>query len=355
VEVSISMKVVYFQRLPNSSIHNSMERVFASIRSALTGAEVEVNICPFESRGVYKRLYNLVDAALRQGDVNHITGDVHYLALLLRKNRTVLTVHDCGSMLRLRGVRRLLFQWIWLELPVRRCSLVAVISEHTKREVLRYTSCPEEKIRVVSDPVGDEFRPVPRTFNAGEPRILQMGTAKNKNLDRLTDALAGIRCKLDIVGPLSLDARRRLEHSGIDHESAAGLSDEDVAAKYRGADLVVFCSTYEGFGMPIIEAQAVGRPVVASNIEPMLDVAGGAACLVNPYDAGSMRKGILRVIEEPAYREELVRRGFDNVKRFSPEEIGRRYVRLYQEVMRSGHGAVAGDQAAVDAGTHGRQ
>jgi glycosyltransferase involved in cell wall biosynthesis len=144
-----------------------------------------------------------------------------------------------------------------------------------------------------------------------------------------------------------------LEHSGIEHEWAAGLSDAEVAGKYREADLVVFCSTFEGFGMPIIEAQAVGRPVVTSNIEPMSEVAGGAACLVDPYDDHSMREGILRVIEEPAYREDLVRRGFENVKRFSAGEIGRRYVRLYQEVMRSRHDVVEGNQATVDTGTHG--
>lgn len=325
------MRLVYFQRRPNSSNH-SIERVFATVRGELRGIESRVSICRFESRGIFKRLYNMLGAALVQGDVNHITGDVHYVALLLRKNRTILTVHDCGTMLRLRGVRRLLFQWMWLRLPVIRCSVVTVISEHTKREILRYTSCLERKIRVVPDPVGTEFRPALKVFNADKPRILQIGTNKNKNLELLTAALSGIRCKLDIIGLLSLEAQRMLECSGIDYESAAGLSDAEVAAKYREADLVAFCSTYEGFGMPIIEAHAVGRAVVTSDREPMVSVAGGAACLVDPDDPKSIRAGILKVIEDRDYGQELVRRGFENAKRFSAEAVAQMYMAIYREL-----------------------
>src|ERR1035437_4678510 len=136
------MKVVYFQRRPDTSNH-IIERVFATVRGELREIDGEVSLCRFESRGILKRLYNMLEAALRQGDVNHITGDVHYLALLLRKNRTVLTIHDCRSLSRLRGLRRMVYRWIWLTLPVSRCSLVSVGSEHTETEVLRYTSRKE--------------------------------------------------------------------------------------------------------------------------------------------------------------------------------------------------------------------
>jgi glycosyltransferase involved in cell wall biosynthesis len=343
------MKVVQFQRPANKS-YFSMERVFASVRSAMAGAEIAVRVCPFESRGIFKRLGNIVDAAFRQGDVNHITGDVHYLALLLRKNRTVLTIHDCRGMVWESGLRRRFFYWGWLKMPVARSAVVTVVSEQTRQEVLHYTSCAEGKVRVIPNPVGSEFQPAPKVFRSEKPTILQIGASKNKNIERLALALSGLNCRLDVIGPLSADAQRQLEQAGVEYECAANLSDAEVAAKYRNADLIAFCSTYEGFGMPIIEAQAVGRPVVTSNIAPMSEVAGGAACLVDPYDVESMRRGILRVIEEPAYREDLIQRGFENVKRYSPEEIGQRYLKLYKEVMRSRCVAMEAERATANVG-----
>lgn len=325
------MKTVYFHRRPNSTNH-SIERVFTTARQALAVADSEVHVCRFESRGIFKRLYNIVEAAFVQGDVNHITGDVNYLALLLRKKRTLLTIHDCRGMLWEHGFRKLMYEWIWLRLPVRRSGLVSVISEQTKQEVLRYTSCPEAKIRVIPDPVSSAFQPCPKPFDADKPTILQVGTGDHKNLQRVAQALSGIRCKLEIIGRPSAEAEEQFRLAGVEYEWAADLPGEEVVRKYMASDLIVFCSTYEGFGMPIVEANAVGRPVVTSSIEPMASVAGGAACLVDPFDPASIRSGILRVIEDRDYRERLVRLGLENAKRFSAEAVARSYLAVYQEL-----------------------
>jgi glycosyltransferase involved in cell wall biosynthesis len=95
---------------------------------------------------------------------------------------------------------------------------------------------------------------------------------------------------------------------------------------------VVFASTYEGFGMPIVEANATGRPVVTSNIGPMPEVAGSAACLVDPFDCSSIREGIVRVIGDADYRSHLVAGGFENVKRFQADVIAAQYAAVYREV-----------------------
>jgi glycosyltransferase involved in cell wall biosynthesis len=84
--------------------------------------------------------------------------------------------------------------------------------------------------------------------------------------------------------------------------------------------------------LPIVEGQAVGRPVVTSNCSSMAEVAGDSACLVDPLDVASIRAGVARVCGDADYRAELVRRGFENVKRFSARAVAEQYAALYREV-----------------------
>ena len=102
--------------------------------------------------------------------------------------------------------------------------------------------------------------------------------------------------------------------------------------QYRLCDILLFCSLYEGFGLPIIEAQAVGRPVITSNYGAMKEISNGSACLVNPKDPNSIYSGLKKIVKNKKYRESLVFKGFRNVKRFSAQKIGRDYVNLYKKI-----------------------
>jgi glycosyltransferase involved in cell wall biosynthesis len=264
--------------------------------------------------------------------VNHITGDVHFLALLLRTRKTLLTILDCVSLERLRGVRRAILKLFWYTLPIARSRMVVVISESTRTELLRHVGCDPRKIRVVPACLDSSFIAAPKEFNATLPRILQVGTGVNKNLSRVAEALRAVPCEWDIVGTLSSDQEERLQSLGLNYRVLGLLDADGVRSAYRSCDLVVFASTYEGFGLPILEANATGRPVVTSNILSMPEVAGDAACLIDPFDVESIRAGILRVVNEPDYRASLIVNGFANVTRFSAESVASQYAQIYREL-----------------------
>jgi glycosyltransferase involved in cell wall biosynthesis len=217
-------------------------------------------------------------------------------------------------------------------MPMRRSSVVVVISEFTRRELEELVPEFTGRMVIIPVPLVGGFVPSPKPFNTVEPVILHIGTTPNKNIEKVAQALRGIRCRLDIVGKLNDIQKRALTESGINYSSAENLTDAEIVEKYQAADLLEFCSTYEGFGMPIIEANATGRPVVTSCLEPMASVAGDAACLVDPGDPLSIRAGVIRVIEDGPYREKLVRLGLENVKKFTPDAIANSYAAIYRDV-----------------------
>jgi glycosyltransferase involved in cell wall biosynthesis len=325
--------VTFYYRKPRSVGNYSVEFIFRDVSERLKNIiHVRSVTSHYESKGLFKRLYNCLEALFRQGDVNHITGDVNFLGILLRKKKTIQTILDCGHLHASTGLKHAVIKYFWVTLPVRRCRYVTAISSATKNEILKYANCDPDKVVVVPVAISEAFLPYGKSFDKMNPTILQIGTAPNKNIERLIEALRGVNCNLVIVGKQHSVYTDKLKEYHIPYGYLSGISNEAMIRQYQQADIVVLPSTYEGFGMPILEAQAVGRPVLTSNISSMPEVAGDAACLIDPYDVNHIREGILRIISDDEYRRGLVTRGFENIKRYDPQVIALQYFDLYKKI-----------------------
>jgi glycosyltransferase involved in cell wall biosynthesis len=250
----------------------------------------------------------------------------------MHKKNVLLTIHDCRFMQRKKGLAKKLMQYMYLKWPVAKSAYVVAISEATKKEVVEYTGCDPRKIEVVPVTISEIFQPSYKAFNKDCPVILQVGAAENKNLLRLAEALKGIHCRLVIIGTPGEQEIKKLRWCKIDFSVKSGLSTDELYREYIHCDIVSFVSTFEGFGMPIAEANSVERAVVTSNISSMPEVAGDAACFVNPFDVNDIRKGFLRVIQDDAYRETLITCGRMNRLRFDGKQAADAYYHLYRQL-----------------------
>jgi glycosyltransferase involved in cell wall biosynthesis len=327
------IKVTQYMR-KNRENFFSLERLHEDLRREISSDfKITVWTCKEQSKGFLPRLRDIWRARKQQGDINHVTGDVHYLTYLLDRRRTILTIHDLVLLERKRGFARWLVWLLWYWIPVMRSQFIITISQTTREALLNNVKCSPDKVKVINNPVSNEFQSSPYSFNINCPRILQVGTGQNKNLERVAEALEGICAKLIIIGPISKQQLNVLNHYAISFENYVGLSRVELCDHYKGADMIVFASTYEGFGLPIVEAQATGRPVVTSNIEPMSQVSGSGACLVDPFSVESIRRGIIKVIMDADYRVNLINFGLINAENFRSDVVVRQYEKLYKELI----------------------
>jgi glycosyltransferase involved in cell wall biosynthesis len=235
----------------------------------------------------------------------------------------VVTVHDL-AVLRHPDTFNLWtrhYSRLYVPRVVQAATKVIAVSEFTGRELVELLSTPEEKIQVIPNGVASVF--TPEGPAAEGEYVLAVATLEpRKNLARAREAAARAGVELRVAGERGW--------GGVDVDGWVGrVSDEELAALYRGARCLVYPSLYEGFGLPVLEAMACGTPVVTSAGGATEEVAGEAAVLVDPFDPASIAAGIKAA---ESHKHELQRLGLERARSFGWERVALETAQVYREV-----------------------
>jgi len=213
---------------------------------------------------------------------------------------------------------------------------IIAVSENTKRDLVRLYKVPEEKIRVIYEGISEKSEILnPKSeiiskFKIQNSKILLFigRLEERKNIIGIIKAFDILKEKYNLPHKLVLAGEFGYGEENIKYKIAnskykediilAGyVSDEEKWGLLKNADIFLFPSFYEGFGLPILEAQSVGTPVVTSNISSMPEVAGDSAVLVDPKDTEEIAEAAYRIISDESYKNDIIEKGLENVKRFS--------------------------------------
>jgi glycosyltransferase involved in cell wall biosynthesis len=235
----------------------------------------------------------------------------------------------------------LFVQKLCAEKAIRSADLILVISQSTQQELIEVLDVSQEKIRVVYPVIPERYRPhdplhaaeyISAKYDVPKRYMATVGTVEpRKNLKVLVEALAILKskdqldCALLVVGAKgwkTSELFRRIQEVGLttsDIRFLGYMSDVDLPSFYSGAQIFLFPTLYEGFGLPPVEAMACGVPVIASNAPAMPEILGEAAILEPPDSPDRFAAAILQLLTDPELGERMRTRGLHRAKRFSPK------------------------------------
>ncbi|KKR81036.1 MAG: Glycosyl transferase group 1 [Candidatus Daviesbacteria bacterium GW2011_GWA1_41_61] len=278
---------------------------------------------------------------------------------LKNKFPTIVTIHDAIPLIFSQhyppGIKGKINNF-WQRQALRDVKAVITDSRSSKQDISKYLHVPLNKIFPIPLAPAADFQPVKdlkkldqvrKKYNLPQKFVIFVGSVNwNKNLVGLTQASleAGIEVFLvgkDFEDKSNLDHPERRSYAQFlekfgDHPKVHLLGfvpTDDLVALINLAQVLLLPSYYEGFGLPILEAQSCGVPVITSKTSSMSEVAGEGAVLVDPYKVGEIAQAIDSILKNDKLRRDLVKKGEENVKRFTWEKTVSETINVYQQVV----------------------
>ncbi|HEY2496803.1 MAG TPA: glycosyltransferase family 1 protein [Candidatus Angelobacter sp.] len=346
----------YFRQLVRDLIRDQSSNqyhLFYSHRSALNDFQWDSRFSFSEiPANPVKRIGVSLPLQLRrtQPDIFHC----QYIKPLFVKMRTVVTIHDLAHEHHpeffhpLEALRmKKLVRW-----TAGHADHILTVSEFSAADIARRFGVSREKITVAYQAAAPDFRPrdaaqckehVAEKFGVRSPFILYVGRIQaRKNLPRLVEAYArlrkqGIDAKLVMVGKKDWQSEQLLEkikelNLSADVIFPGFVPFEDLPLFYNAAEVFVFPSIFEGFGLPVVESMASGVATITSFGSSLEEVAGNGALLVDPLDVGSIADALGKVLGDPGFRRELAGRGLRRSAQFKAGDMGAKALAVYQSL-----------------------
>ena len=343
-----------------SGVKNYFNEIYKKIELDIDGQKIEYILynLPFFKYEISNKLNSLRLIKERRGDsiVHFISQNDIFVLNLLSIKGSIVTCHDLIPYIRKEYST---LNKIWLK-GLRRAECIIAVSYCTKMDLIRCFNIPSEKIHVIHNGIGNEFNqtsisledsiflkyPILNKYNHNK-LILYVGTEEQrKNIEVILKAILKLKVEFNqdvafikIGKPGWKDARKRLN----DLVSYLKLTKEvilidyvdnnELKKIYNIADVFVYPSFYEGFGLPPLEAMACGTPVITSNTSSMPEVVGDAGIMVDPYDVDALTKAIYEVLTNDGLREDMRKKGLERAKLFSWEKAAKETLNVYEEII----------------------
>ncbi len=277
-----------------------------------------------------------------------------YTMPLLSIGPAVVTIHDLTFELHPEWFSRRsrLSTRRFARLAARRARAILTVSECSKKDLVKIYHVDPRRVHVIypavgewgTEGTGESGNPVAPRLGVPGPFVLHVGSIHTRrNLKRLLCAVARLRqagedLSVILVGKVEYpypDVSRMIADAGMSGAAvhAGYLADADLRALYREARLLAVPSLYEGFGLPGVEAMALGTPVVAANTSCFPEVLGDGALLVDPLDEEALADAIRRAARQGAERDALCQRGRQRAARYSWERTARETLAVYRSVL----------------------
>lgn len=267
----------------------------------------------------------------------------------------IATIHDLIPYIMPETVGRGYLTKFISQMPliISSIDMIITVSEWSKKDIMRVFNVPENKIAVTHLAADDMFMPIDKLksldfikerYNINQNIILYLGGfSPRKNVKSILVAFSMIKdnlskdYKIVIIGSAKDDHQFliKLSHSlGIgDRVFFTGyVPYEDLPYFYNAADVFVYPSLYEGFGLPVLEAMKCGTPTISSNVSSIPEVAGDGAILINPFDTEELAKSMEEVLESKGIKADLISKGFERTEIFNWEKTACETLKIYQNV-----------------------